>query len=149
MLERGQAADYGLRWKRVPSAVSVAAVRRITTTLALALCLLGCGSAVLPWDRVDLLTDNGNQPTCYTSEAGGLLIVDRTNGTAIDSEGAPALVPVMWPPGFTGRWIGSEVEVLDPDGNVVATTGRSYRIGGGAALKGLRVWLACGWATEQ
>jgi hypothetical protein len=123
-------------------------VRRITASLALALCLLGCGSVVLPWDRVELLTSDGPN-LCYTSETGGPLIVDRTNGTAIDSGDPTAPVPVMWPRGFSGRWAGSEVEVLDPDGTVVATTGRSYRIGGGSAGEDPRVWLACGWVIEQ
>ena len=122
---------------------------RLITTLAMALCLLGCGSVVPPWDRVELLTDNGNPPApgCYTAAAGGPLIVDRTYGTAIDV-GSTTPVPVMWPLGFTGRRSGSEVEVLDPDGKVVATTGRTYNLRGGFALDDPRVFWACG-GVEQ
>jgi len=36
----------------------------------------------------------------------------------------------MWPPGFTGRRVGSEVAVFDTHGDLVATTGRSYSIAG-------------------
>ena len=38
------------------------------------------------------------------------------------------ILPVIWPRGFVGRRVGSEVEVLDRDGNVMATTGREYQI---------------------
>jgi hypothetical protein len=127
-------------------------MRRIATTLALALCLLGCGSEVLPWDRVDLLTNTGNPPSpyCYTAAFGGPLIVDRTYGTAItDPEGSIGPVPVMWPVGFTGRRVGSEVEVLDLDGMVVATTGRTYEIRGGFEGREPRVWLYCGGVFER
>ena len=34
----------------------------------------------------------------------------------------------MWPIGMTGRRVGSEIEVLDSAGEVVATTGRRYFI---------------------
>ena len=115
---------------------------RIATTLALALCLPGCGSVVLPWDRVELLTDNG-APGCYTTAArGGQLIVDQTHGTAIH-DGSDAPVPVMWPLGFTGRRVGSEVEVVDPDGKVVATTGRTYNFRGGVTPEDPPVFWAC------
>jgi hypothetical protein len=33
---------------------------------------------------------------------------------------------LTWPRGYTARWAGSEVEVLDPGGKVVLTTGRRY-----------------------
>lgn len=127
-------------------------MRRGITALALALCLLGCGSPVLPWDRVELLTDNGNPPApgCFTAAAGGPLIVDRTYGTAIivGEVGSNPPVPVMWPLGFSGRRVGSEVEVLDPDGMVVATTGRPYNLRGGFAHEDPRVFWACG-GVEQ
>jgi hypothetical protein len=32
--------------------------------------------------------------------------------------------PLTWPSGYTGPWAGIEVEVLDPAGNVVLTTGQ-------------------------
>ena len=41
-------------------------MRRVTTTLALALCLLGCGSADLPADRVELaIATNMGLGGCY------------------------------------------------------------------------------------
>ena len=35
---------------------------------------------------------------------------------------------LRWPLGFTARWAGAEVEVLDPTGKVVLTTGRRYYV---------------------
>lgn len=57
------------------------------------------------------------------------LLIDPQYGTALAEYGG-SKTPVMWRPGFTGRRVGSEVVVLDPTGNVVATTGQSYRIAG-------------------
>ena len=34
--------------------------------------------------------------------------------------------PLTWPRGYTGRWAGSQVEVLDTTGKVVLTTGGRY-----------------------
>jgi hypothetical protein len=96
-------------------------MRRVTTTLALALCLLGC-SLVLPWDRVELLTSSEDYGSCDLMGPIGKLTADPKFGTVFDG------MPVMWPPGFTGRRVGSEVEVLNPSGKVVATTGRSYEM---------------------
>ena len=103
-------------------------MRRIMTTLALALCLLGCGAVVLPWDRVALRTsDTDTSSECSLSGRRGELILDAEFGLAW-SAGPDDIRPVIWPRGFTGRRVGSEVEVLDRDGNVVATTGREYEI---------------------
>ena len=103
-------------------------MRRVTATLLLALCLLGCA---LAGGTVKLATNEGPVSTeargCFTFPYTGELIVDRTHGTALE-EDEGVITPLMWPPGFTARWIGSEVEVLDPAQNVVATTGQRYYI---------------------
>jgi hypothetical protein len=137
---------------------------RVTTTLLLALGLLGC-NMFLPGDRVELLTGNGPfppnpgpfDPVCYTSAAEGPLVVDPEYGTAIRGSPTGGTAPVMWPPGFIGRRVGSEVVVQDRAGNVVATTGGRYRLEGGYwsetitptkenhySFSGPRVFLACG-----
>ena len=62
---------------------------------------------------------------CYLGGEGGptgQLAVDPKYGTSLDGR------PVIWPEGFSARRAGDEIEVLDPSGNVVATTGRRYRI---------------------
>jgi hypothetical protein len=77
----------------------------------------------------------------------GQLVFDPEYGTAIEVESGDylatkgATMPVMWWPTFTGRRLGNEVSVLDPDGNVVAMTGRRYRITGSFEEVG---FVACG-----
>lgn len=71
---------------------------------------------------------------CHTLSVRGVLVADPTSGTAIKVDsGSPFVgktMPVMWLPDFTGRRVGSEVVVLDPEGKVVATTGLRYQIAG-------------------
>jgi hypothetical protein len=95
---------------------------RVTATLALALCLLGCSPE---GDQVDLLTgDVGCYAGAQSPSYAGVLVPDPEYGTRIDGKG-----PVMWPSGYTGlRLAGDQVQVSDGSGNVVATTGREYAI---------------------
>ena len=97
-------------------------MRRIATTLALALSLVGCGLIPGP---VRLLT---GIEACYAGGEHpvfqGVLVPDPEYGTRIAGKG-----PVMWPVGYTARRAGlrwGPIEVLDRAGNVVATTGRAY-----------------------
>lgn len=137
-------------------------MRRVTTTLALAVCLLGCGSVAPPGESaapsgepVQLLTDDADKYTvnsdgtvhveCGLMPTTGDLIADPTSGTAY-KDGTPA----MWLPGYTGLRVGSEVEVLDPDGKVVATTGKRYQFyfvyvagRGGASDDGKSPYVIC------
>jgi hypothetical protein len=102
--------------------------------LALALFVLGCGPL---GGRVELVT--GAPPgwdgsSCSLSSTGGLLVADEKYGTAIIQSyqrPTPTSVPVIWRPGFTAQRVGLEVQVLDPRGNIVATTGRTYLMMGG------------------
>ena len=56
----------------------------------------------------------------------------------------------MWRPGFTGRQNVSEVEVLNPDGEVVAITGRNYMIaGGGIGAYNPSAFWACGGSAAR
>lgn len=116
-----------------------------TIVIALALCLVGCGWLPPYGDPVQVLTGppDGNGGGCFAAYAAGLLVVDPTYGTAIIGDGHPNMlvggdvpVTVAWRPGFTARRSGSEVEVLNPQGNVVATTGRSYHFMGGFVAAG-------------
>ena len=105
-------------------------MRPIATTLALALCLLGCRNG-----PVALLT---GADACYAGgqspSYAGVLVPDPQYGTRIEGKG-----PVIWPSGYTASPLeGGQVAVLDGSGNVVATTGREYAIAnaprpGGAA----------------
>lgn len=91
---------------------------------------------------------------CFTNWTDALLVGDPTYGVATDGG-----TPVAWRPGFTARRVGSEVEVLAPDGDVVAVSGKNYRlegaqVGPGPEMQGwpglaVRVFWACGRVTER
>lgn len=105
---------------------------RIVTTLAMALLLSGCG-LFLPGDPVAIVIDtkhvyDNDDLSCWLGigEASVLLVADAQFGTALSYR--DATVPAVWPPGFTGRRVGSEVAVYGRHGNLVATTGRRYYI---------------------
>jgi hypothetical protein len=109
--------------------------KRLAATLAISLLVLGCGLLPAP---VQLVTGDPLHGGCFTAQVAGLLVVDPTYGTAIVGNHHGSMVqlgdvPVTlaWPPGFTARRSGSEVEVLGPQGNAVAMTGRSYQLSGG------------------
>jgi hypothetical protein len=103
-------------------------VRRLAIATALAVCLLGCGPTPvqLLTGGVPGYTEDGG---CFLSSEIGELIVDPDYGTALKI-GGRSPVPVMWQPGFKGARLGSEVAVLEPFGNIIATTGRTYLISG-------------------
>jgi hypothetical protein len=95
--------------------------------------LLGCGAKVPPGEPVQILTgampfdeDECSADSYVASE----LIVDPGYGTALAGYAGGPRVPVMWPEGFTGRRVGSEVAVVDSDGSLVAMTGQSYSVQG-------------------
>jgi hypothetical protein len=146
-------------------ALSVAAVRRITTTIALALCLLGCSSAVPSGEPIENLPGYGSDMNCQ-HESGvwidawlradvavhdPLLNTSRRTATALEflpldtglwpqpaGLGYPVqFVQAAWPSEYTGvRLARGEVAVLDRADDLVATTGSKYR------LKG--VWVMAG-----
>lgn len=109
-------------------------VRRLGILLAMV--LAGC-------DSVSILTSPPGRP-CYLNVATGTLVADPTYGTRIEA-GAGWTLPVMWPHGFRARRAGSEVEVLDEDGRVVAVTGRRYNLSGaqGSSAEAGTVWAGC------
>jgi hypothetical protein len=94
--------------------------------LGLALVVLGCGSV----GGRPLVTSAGGVG-CFTARTDGLLLADREYGTVLEGG-----TPVAWPKGFTARWAGSEVEVYDADGHLVAFTGQHYSLDGGFAGAG-------------
>lgn len=116
-------------------------IRRALGALALVLAVAGCG----PGEPVELAVSESGQG-CFLASTTGRLIADPDAGTAIIQEDmGQATVPVAWPAGYTGRRSGSEVEVLDGDGRVVARTGeRLMLLGGyGDLAGGGAAWIAC------
>lgn len=130
-------------------------MRRVATVVALALCLVGCEAvSPLPAETFDLAHSrepaDGRIGACSLGWwTGGRLIVDGDRGTSIVVEGGDfgttgAKLQVLWWPRYTGRRVGNEVEVLDPDGKVVATTGRRYRIEAAFPMQEDGGLVACG-----
>ena len=111
--------------------------------------LVGCGT-IAP---VNLLTSDQN---CHPAPAVGLLVVDQQYGTAISEQIPPPPdgwtrpVPIAWPAGFSGRYAGGEIEVVGPDGVVLAVTGKRYEFAGvGVEVGGIRAFGACAFALPR
>lgn len=116
--------------------------RRLAIGVVLAIGLLGCGSRPAPsGEPVELLT--GTMPfdadECNADTFVAGLLVDPEFGTTLAVSGMfdneTTRAPVMWPPGYTGRRVGSEVVVVGPGGQAVATTGQSYLLSGQPLLQ--------------
>ena len=120
-------------------------MRRITATLALTFGLVGCASLLIapspapptapPGEPVELLTGvmPFDEDECVVDDLVAVLLVDPKYGTAVAGTVGQRF-PVMWRPGFTGRRVGSEVVVVDPEGRLVATTGQSWGLSGNELL---------------
>ena len=97
----------------------------ITTTLALALFVVGCASsAILPGAPVEL--KHTSRTECFAGAepvgGSGRLLPDPGAGTQIEGFG-----PVTWPDGVTGVGLDNgQVAVMGGD-HVIATTGKTYQ----------------------
>lgn len=131
-----------------------------TAGLVLALIVTGCG---LRGESVTLLTgvpalaggDEGAwDGPCFTNSLSGTLVTNPEWGTAFVTDagprggtgGGPSTTSIVaWPPGYTGLRVGSEVEVHNGNGNLVAVTGRHYDIlpGGFAEVGGVQTFWSC------
>lgn len=88
---------------------------------------------------MQLLTAPAGQPfTCPASLIFGDLVVDPEFGTALVQD--RRRLPVRWPPGYVGRRLNDEVEVIGTDGSVVAVTGGRLTLDGGESSE---VWSTC------
>jgi hypothetical protein len=106
-------------------------------------------AACAPGAPVTLLTGapNGDhrpgagEVGCYLMGATGQLLPDASAGTAITWDLDHKTHPISWPPGFTGRSSGDQVEVVDEAGSVVARTGTRISLLGGFEAD---TFVACG-----
>jgi len=121
--------------------------RRSALALVLGLVLVLAFAVSFLWPVPLLTAPDDGMVGCFTSGASGILTVDATYGTAIIENDAP--IPVMWPIGYTGRRSGSQVEIVDKSGHVVARTGTQVQIGGGYTGENPRAFLACGTVVGQ
>jgi hypothetical protein len=153
----------------------VAAALALALTIAIAVLVLYLGPVHLltpgPADKVissSVLITFGPDG-CVSNPYPRELVADATYGTAVIATGGgdATPIPVVWRSGFTGRRSGSEVQVVDPQGNVVAVTGHVYLFSGGYVVSngsnvstkdadfdwsGLpvpRAFFSCGRVTEM
>jgi hypothetical protein len=101
-------------------------MRNLAAIVLLALCLVGCEAPIARGEQLPLPID---QSTTGFGGGGVLMhvVIDvvpdpRTSTPVIATEAGP----MKWPRGFTAWRIGSEVEVLDPNGKRVLITGHRY-----------------------
>ena len=80
------------------------------------------------------------QAGCWdTTNASGELFVNATGGTSIRGTygsfaGTAGTIEVVWPHHYSARPVGNQLEVLDPSGRVVATTGQEVSLPGGTTM---------------
>ena len=114
-------------------------MKRVAATLvAVALVLMGGWWFFLRPPEQLLVTADG---PCFVGPWEGLLVADPRTGTAIVT--GDRVQSLVWVTGYTGRRVGSEIEVIDRQGEVVATTGQHVVLMGGG-LDGLPGFLVCG-----
>lgn len=105
----------------------------------LAALVVGCGASA----SANLLTYKPD--SCHPAPNAGQLVADPQFGTVLMETPAGPRIPVAWPSGHTGRYVGGEVEVIDDGGNIVAVTGRQYElIGVFGNVAGTNALEACG-----
>ena len=101
--------------------------------LAVAMLLLvgaaGCMGAPSVGPDTVLLKGRIDGSHCRASFTVGTLVAQAI-GIGIQREDGKVL-DIYWPDGFTGRRAGTEVEILDGMGRVVAATGQRYKLRGG------------------
>jgi hypothetical protein len=111
--------------------------RLLARALTLTISLAACGGASPVTLRY---ITPGGPDNCYLPAFDGELVSDPTAVTVFINQYGQRW-SVLWPAGWTGRSSGSEVEVLDPRGAVVARTGTSFYPSGGLDADGN--WEMC------
>jgi hypothetical protein len=100
-------------------------MRRVLAAVLVSVGLTGCGilSSPIPLNTKD--DAFGWRGGCILMHQVVDVVADPATGTPVDKASGE---PFAWPTGMTARQaaFGSEVEVLDPQGSVVTTTGGRY-----------------------
>ena len=97
-------------------------MRLIVAVLAMALCLLGCAASGIQLKTIEMHV--GGEGDCMLMYWIADVAADPQFGTVDKTSGEP----LTWPSGYTARWAGTEVEVLNRSREVVLTTGQRYRL---------------------
>ena len=100
---------------------------RLAIALLLVLGAAGCMGTPSPGPDTVLLKGRIDGEECHSGSTVGTLVAN-TIGVSIRRDEDGQVVDVYWPGGFTGRRAGTEVEILDDGGRVVARTGQKYKL---------------------
>jgi hypothetical protein len=100
--------------------------------------------------RMPIRTDGTSQQSgvivgCYTFGVEGTLVNDPQAGIVIDAQNTRS--PVVWPSGWGGRRVGSDIEIVDSRGNWVVRTGTRVSLPGGYQPDGS--FLACWQGAKE
>ena len=100
--------------------------------MAAGLALAALAIVLAGWSFVSVPIQTGGLSGggCYTSGTSGDLVTDPVSGVAIIEPGGRRIA-VTWPPGWTGRRSGFEVEIVTPAGDVHMRTGTHVQLMGG------------------
>ena len=121
-------------------------MRQVTTTLVLAMCLLGCG---LQQPELAFHQDLNDNKHCAPEKFLTGQLTDRLS-MQTDEEGLRSLI---WPSSYSLHWAAGfatgHFVVLDDAGTVVAITGNRYKIGGVEFVAAGNAFWVCGGVTPQ
>lgn len=95
---------------------------------------------------ITLLTESRPSRACDDSLLTGRLIPDSDSGLAVQAS-TGEITKVMWPFGYSARYVDDRIELLDADGSVVATEGDTMQMGGG--LGGAGLFHACAGTVHR
>ena len=105
-------------------------VKRLALAMLLILAAAGCTGG--PSASADTVALKGriDGSHCHAGFTDGTLVAQAIGvGMLRDEDGR--IVDIYWPDGFTGRRAGTEIDILDGSGRVVARTGQRYKLLGG------------------
>jgi hypothetical protein len=122
-----------------------AAVEVRAAPLLAAFLLAGCAAAPTPAPSIFIRFESDIGGVCVaTTTLAGMLVNDPDVGLAMKDDGGN-VTPVIWSftRGYSPRQAGTQVEILDGSGRVVATTGRKYTFLGQYWLGGTNKFWVC------
>jgi hypothetical protein len=100
--------------------------------------LIPGAGALLPGEPVELATyevRGGGLPGCILDFHDFLLVADPVTGTRF-ADDPPGTTSLLWPAGYVGRRVGSEVDIFTASGQLAAVTGRWWQFAEDGALYG-------------
>ena len=98
---------------------------------------LACGAepATTPM-TITILTESQPAQACMDALLTGRLVPHTQTGLAVQARNGE-IVRVMWPFGYSARFVDDQLRLLDASGSLVASVGETVEMGGGTGDAGL------------